>query len=523
VTGRQHAGRIVLLMGCAAGLLGYMAGHSAVMFNDGLRYIDQARRLDQGALQDGLLKAVDHPAYPVEIVLAHRFLLGDSSPDAWQHAAQAASLIAGVLWVAPLYLVAVELFGAASAWLAVVLCFLVPTTGHVLADVMSEGAFLLFWTWGLYTALRFLRQGDFFWLPMTIGLSALAYLARPEGALLAMAIVATVGAVPLLRSTRMLWRRWWAAVAFLILGPSLLVAPYVAMKGGLGTKPAIARLLGTAPKSAATAVERQRPLDPNQSTAETYGIAARQMAQSVREAVTLPLIPFALAGLILAWPPGGRARAWVMVTFILVASALALIRLHATGGYCTPRHAMVIAYLLIPAAAFGMHTLVGKITVPGRWLGLDDARYAAGPAVWAILLGGLGYYFADATLAPINEAMAGYRDAGTWVAQRVEAHGKFGEKVKFVDVTGLSLYYGGADGYTFANLIDAPDDPTVKYIVVRDAHLNGPWPYCKTLKSMTEGLRLLATYPEDRKPNQAKVFIFMTKNDVAKADTPVRR
>ena len=40
-------------------------------------------------------------------------------------------------------------------------------------------------------------------------------------------------------------------MAFLVLGPLLLVGPYVALKGGLGTKPAVARLLGTAPKSAA--------------------------------------------------------------------------------------------------------------------------------------------------------------------------------------------------------------------------------------------------------------------------------
>ena len=73
MTGRQHAARIILLMGCAAGLLGWMAGHTAVMFNDGLRYIDQAKRLDQGSLKQGLLQAVDHPAYPAGIMLALTF------------------------------------------------------------------------------------------------------------------------------------------------------------------------------------------------------------------------------------------------------------------------------------------------------------------------------------------------------------------------------------------------------------------------------------------------------------------
>ena len=440
MTGRQHAARIIVLMAGAAGLLGWMAGHTAVMFNDGLRYINQAQRLDQGSLQEGLLQAVDHPAYPLGIVLAHRVLLAHDTPDGWQRAAQVASVVAGVFWVVPAYLVAVELFGGASAWLAIVLALLIPLTGHTMADVLSESTFLLFWTWGVYTALRFLREGRFLWLPLTIGFAALAYLARPEGLLLPMALVACLACMPLLRTTRLVWPRWWAAVGFLVIGPALLVGPYVAMKGGLGTKPAVQRLLGTAPKSAPTAVERQRPLDPNQTTAKTYALAARAMADSVRDAVTLPLLPFAVIGLIMAWPPGVRSRPWLLVSIIIMASALALIRLHATGGYCTPRHAMIVGYLLIAAAASGLHSLMGKLTIPGRWLGLDDVQYTAGPAVWLVLLGGLGWYYSPSTLAPINESMAGYRDAGAWVHEHVP----LGEKV--ADVTGLSQFYGERTG-----------------------------------------------------------------------------
>jgi hypothetical protein len=492
VTHRQHAARIVLLMGCAAGLLGWDAGHSAVMFNDGLRYIDQARRIDRGDLKEGLLKAVDHPAYPLAIAGAHRFLGSAETPEGWERAAQVASITAGVLWVAPLYLVSVELFGGASAWLSVLLAFLVPLTGHVLADVLSEGTFLLFWTWGVYTALRFLRDGSFRWLPPTIALAALAYLARPEGLLLPLALVACLGVIPLMRSTRMVWPRWRAAVAFLVIGPAVVVGPYAAFKGGLGTKPAIARLLGTAPKSAATAVERQRPLDPDQGTVTTYLLATRAMAVAVKDAVSLPLLPFVVVGFLLAWPPGDRSRCWLFVSIALVASALALIRLHATGGYCTARHAMVMAYLLIPAAASGIHRLVNKVTIPGKWVGLDDARYAAGPAVWGLLLGGLGLFYAPQTLAPINEAMAGYREAGAWVKTLPAG-------AKVADLTGLALFYGGHPGYTFADITDAPVDGSLRYVVVRDAHLNGPWPYSEKMRAIVGDLKPVATYPETLK------------------------
>src|SRR3954466_9264696 len=90
--------RIGLLLVLSGAYLGWLAAHTEILFADGLRYIHQAQSLDQGAWSEGLLKAVDHPAYPLAIVAAHRVIGGDS-PDAWQAAAQAASLVAGVLLV----------------------------------------------------------------------------------------------------------------------------------------------------------------------------------------------------------------------------------------------------------------------------------------------------------------------------------------------------------------------------------------------------------------------------------------
>src|SRR5208337_1599465 len=65
------------------------------------------------------------------------------------------------------------------------------------------------------------------------------------------------------------------AVLLLIAGPLLVAGPFVALKGGIATKPAVARLLGLAARSSAMAVERERPLDPGQSTLTTYVVAGR--------------------------------------------------------------------------------------------------------------------------------------------------------------------------------------------------------------------------------------------------------
>ena len=504
MTKTHHGVRIGLLMVLAAVLLGWLSRHTAVFFDDGIRYITQAQGLAQGSWKDGLLRAVDHPAYPTAIALVHRGMGGDS-PQAWQTSAQTASVLIGVLLVIPLYLVSLELFGARSAWLAVLVTYAVPLTGHVLADVLSEGTFLLFWMWGLYAALRFLREGRFFWLPPMILGGGLAYLSRPEGLLLPAAMVATLAFVPFLKTTRLNWPRWWAAVGFLVIGPVLIVGPYVAAKGGLGTKPAVQRLLGTAPKSGATAVERSRPLEADQSTTKTYAYAAKAVFEAVRDSVTLPLLPLAVLGIIgtIRRSSGDRTRVGVFLAVIFGASILALIRLHATGGYCSPRHAMILAFLLLPAAAVAMDRLLTSLPLPGRWLGLPPGeKIAAGPILWVFALGGFVAWNARATLEPINFDKAGYKNAGLWVAEHVPS----GAKV--VDVTGLSLFFGAHPGYTFADLDHAETDANLRWVVVRDNHLKGPWVYCRQLKGLVDGLEPVAVFPADPKPGQSIVYVF---------------
>jgi 4-amino-4-deoxy-L-arabinose transferase-like glycosyltransferase len=485
----------------AAVLLGWLSAHTDILFADGLRYVVQAQRIDRGDLVDGLLKSVDHPAYPLAIVAAHRFI-GGTSPVAWQDAAQLAAVVAGVLLVLPLYLVALELFGPRAAWMGVLLVYVVPLNAHVMADALSESTFLLFWTWGLWASLKFLKEGTFGWLPLMIACGVLAYASRPEGLLLPGAVVATLAAMPLLRLTRLYWPRWVAAVTFLVVGPALLAGPYVALKGGLGTKPAVARILGTAPHSAPDAVERARPLDPTQTTAKTYAIAAKATFEAVRDAVSIPLLPLAILGVWACRPLAAKARVWLFLGIVFLASVLVLVRLHATGGYCTPRHAMILSLLLILASGLGLDRLLSRIAIPARWLGNEGSAFRAGPAVWGLSLAAYVVWAAPTLFAPINAGMGGYRAAGNYLAQHVPP----GTKV--VDVTGWSLFYGERPGYTFANLIEAPGDPNLRWVVARDAHLKGPWGYCQQLRALVAGLEPVATFPEKDGPSQARVYVY---------------
>ena len=515
MTVSSHLARLTFLLLAVAGWLGWRANHAEIIYADSLRYIDQAKQFAGGDTGHALFQAIDHPAYPLVIAAAHTMLSGTNN-DHWALAAQVASVVGGVLLVIPLYLVALEMFGGGVAWLAVVLSFLVPISSQVMGDALSESWFLCFFTSGVWTAIRFLRDGKFAWLPGTVACAALAYWVRPEALLLPVALVLTLLVIPALRSTRLNRSRWLAALAFLVIGPGLLIAPIVLSKGGIATKPAVGRLLGTTAASAPSAVERQRPLKPGQTTAETYLLATRAMALAVRDAVTVPLLPLAALGFILAWPPGAKSRMWVFLTILMVAWALALIRLFATGGYCTPRHALILAYPLIAAAAFGLSRLLAMVVIPGRWVGAEpDARFRIGPIGVLLSIAALAYgYRADLT-RPINHQFEGYREAAFYVSIHVPPTDKV------VDVTGWALYYADHVGYTFANLIEAMGDKSVKRVVVRDAHLDGPWEYCQQLRQLVGDRKPVLTFPTDAEPGQSKVYMYDWVNEqTAQAPAP---
>jgi hypothetical protein len=499
----QHGVRMALVMVGVAGLAGWLNYHSEVTFADGLRCLKQAEVIDRGAWTDGMIRSVEHPMHPLAIAAVHR-LIGGDGPVSWQHAAQGASILGVVLLVIPVYLLGLEIYGPATAWLGCLLVIANQVMAHVVTNVLSETTFLLFWTWGLWAAARFLREGRFFWLPLTIGFGALAYLSRPEGILLPMALVATLVVLPMHRATRIYWPRWWAAVAFLVIGSVCLVGPYIAVKGGLGTRPAIARLIGAEPPADALAVERDRPLPPDQSTIETYGLAFQRMIKAFGGAVTLPLIPLAVLGLMVARPWTARARIWLFAWCIIGMSALALVRLHVTGGYCTIRHALVPAMLLRLAAAHGLAWLIRSAAIEGRWLGLNEGRLRPGPAVWLLALAVLlGLPFAPSTVR-VKGSFDAYRDTGTWLAELDKK-----EPGKVLDMTDWSLYFSGVqEGSRLNDLPAASVDPKTRWIVARNAHLRGHWRYSRLLQGVVGTREPVMKFPPEPRPGQVQICVY---------------
>ena len=502
MTTTQHLRRLGLLMVAVSALLTWLIAHTDVFFADGLRYIAQAKTIDHGSWTQGLVRSVDHPIYPMAIAAVHR-LLGGNGPRDWQTAAQVAAAISGVLLVIPIYLVSVEVIGPASAWLACFLIYLLPFTGHVLADTLSESTFLLFWTWGLWSTLRFLRGGSLFWVPLLIAFSVLAYLTRPEGLILPVALLFTLVLLSVFGSAEIPRAKLWWAIGVLVVGPILMAGPFMMMKGGISTKPSILRILGLGRAAPAMAVERERPLDAEQTAAKTIALAARAMIRAVDGATSLPLLLLAPFGIAASLSSPERRRYWLLLGTIVALSTLAMIRLHAMSGYCTPRHAMVVAWILIPASAAGLNRLAGSLAhAITRRAGKDAFWPGLEPAIRLVAVGGSLVLWGPAAIASVDPGFHGYRQAGEWLASSALP----GEGV--VDPKGFSLFYADKPGYTFASLVQGVHDPSVRWVVAHEALVFGPWDYSKAIRTLVADRRPIRVFPAKPARRVSKVYVY---------------
>jgi hypothetical protein len=502
VTVSQHATRILVLMAATSALLTWDMRHTEATSVDGLRSIHQAEQIHEGAWRQGLIGSIDHPVHPLGIVAMHG-LVGGSGPVSWQRAAVAWAFGCIVLLAIPAYLLTREILGDRTAWLGPLLLLVHPLFGEVVANVLSQSAFLLLWTWGLWAAARFLREGRFGWLVLAVALGVLAYLARPEGLLLPLALAATLVILPLHPGARINWPRWRAAVAVLVLGPVVLAAPYMILKGRVATRPAVARVLGLEPQTHSEAVERELPLPPEQTTWQAHGLAVERVLGVLREVVPLPLAVLAVIGLASVPASPFRTRACLFFGILLAASCLGLVRLHATGGYAATRHGLVPGILLLLASAHGLAAAASRIEVPGRWLGLGRGPYRPGPAVWGLVVAAMIVsprigQPAAMVLGPYHN----YRDAADWIRQNT------GPADRVLDMTDWSLYFSERAGHGFAEVHLATADPHLRWVIVRQPHLMGHWNYTRVLRSLIGGRSPAVAIPPQPEPGQHQVLIY---------------
>ncbi|MEI7923775.1 MAG: glycosyltransferase family 39 protein [Planctomycetota bacterium] len=502
----EHARRVACLLMAVTALLVWRVSRAEVLSADGLRYTSQASKIANGDWRGGLVGSVDHPMYPLQIAGIWTIVGMPDTPVGWQNAAWTASLIHGILIVIPLYWIGRNLFGDPVAWLGVVAFYAVPHTSQILADALSESTFLHFWCWSVGFALEFLKRGRPGWLLGVAASGAMAYWTRPEGLLICIALGLTILVTPLLPSTRVDWPRLGQVLAMLGLATAIFSVPVILSRGSIATKPAIAKVLGLQKRAAVHAVERERPLDPNQTELETWAIASSAFYQSTKQATTGLGLALALIGFI-TWtrPNAAAARSGLLIVFILSLAAAALIRLYATQGYCAPRHTLVPSQILLIGSGAGLYWVSSRLMglVAKIKLVPNAIQAQPGPAIWLMIASVWCVSQADAFLKPIGHDALGYRLAGEYLQNEI---GSTNEPI--IDLTGWAPYYANHPGYTFKNINDAFTNQDARFVVVRKSHLVGPWDYCRTMEKLTQGATQIATFPKNAGRRQSQVILF---------------
>ncbi|MEE3326829.1 MAG: glycosyltransferase family 39 protein [Myxococcota bacterium] len=215
---KEEATRLGALFLLAVALRTVVAARAATLFNDGPRFLDTASLMASGAWEQAFRDSY-HPLYSFLIQLFSRFT-GDP-----ERVGVVISVLAGSLCVLVFYAFLRRIWNVRVATVGAFLLAIHPYAIRFSSSVQSEALYLLLFVGSVALLLRALDRPGFanaLFCGVVVGL---AYLTRPEGA-----VVGVVGAM----AAGVLWlRRFWPGVTLLrvwvglLLGFALAALPYV--------------------------------------------------------------------------------------------------------------------------------------------------------------------------------------------------------------------------------------------------------------------------------------------------------
>ena len=450
----RDAGLITLLMLIAVSHRGWLLYHTEVLARDSIGFIRYALEFETDSWPAVLRNNHQHPGYPLSILAVSvpvRALTTSPDADAMMLSAQLASSIAGILLVIPMYFLGKLVFHRAAGFGAAALFQCLPVPAHILSDGLSEALFLLLASTALAVAVLAMRGSKPWLFALSGGFCGLAYLTRPEGALVPVAVVLVLVGLRLAK-IQMRSARELAACGLGIVGVAALVgSPYVYATHRLTNKPSVSHMLGRPmpqlngapvppPPQALLGDGPGGPL-----LASTFGITLNLQDAYVRRVFQ------ALWGLggelakcfhYVAWVPVLLGMWWFRRRVLLVPgmwvllvlcglSTLGLLRLAVFVGYMSDRHLM----LLVMCGCYGAAAAVWEL--PGRCIAWrrakresesetprqEEEQYAPGLGVSVLSVALLVCLIATGlpkSLERLHANRAGYHAAGLWLAQHAE-------------------------------------------------------------------------------------------------------
>ena len=458
----QDLYRILLLLVLATIVRVWHISHTEVTARDGVGFIRYAWDLEHFSWKEVLRSNPHPPLYPLTILavsLPTRRLMDADDVLAMQLSGQIATGLAGVVLVIPMFLLGKALVGSRSAFWASALFQCLPASTRVLSDALSEGIWLLLTVTALLIALWAFRNRSWIGFGASGICSGLAYLARPEGMLVAAAIGAVLVGAQLAPRWRVRWPRTLACAASLSLGAFAVAAPYCMVIGRITNKTTGIEVLQAAKQEAP--VGRNGAMDmvlvPCRALASPVGVFwldARKSEQGRRLVWGLK----AVAGEYIkgfgyfAWLPAligvccarsifrRELGAWAVFALCLLYT-LALWRVAYVAGYVSERHSLPVVMFGLYWMAGGVDWICAKLAWAGRWLQAKwewTRKVALDPqAVAFVLLVALAGGALPKSLEPLHANRAGFHAAGVWLAEHASSNDAI------VDPFAWAEYYAG--------------------------------------------------------------------------------
>jgi len=482
-----------------------MLCRTEVPARDSIGYIRYALEFERPDLTwgDVLRKNHQHPGYPLIVLGVSypvRYFLGGITPYSMQLSAQIASGLAALLLVVPMFLLGKLLRDRWLGFWAALLFQFLPVVSHILADGISEAAFLLWCVWSIYFGCRGLQGGGSRQFALCGLFSGLAYLTRPEGALVLVATGLVFAGMQVLPAWRQAWSRWLRQAAALMLPALTLGSIYLGATGHFTNKPSVKDMLTTR----TTAPDTPDPVAQSSPLFAAFIKSASATVWQRFSGAVLELGTEIVTGLHYLWAiPAALGMYWQrrrfrtlpaswLLTALCFLYMAVLVRLGMREGYISNRHVLIVVMCGTYAAVWALCDWPQRL--PGSF-------FTRGATVFS--LAGLLLAVATClpkTLQPLHGNRAGHHAAGLWLAGRVH----MGDEVK--DDHCWAHFFAGQ---VFIETIPVPHtDHDQRYTVISRSRDPENHRRQDDEEKVAAHATMVYHWPEDRPLENAKVVIY---------------
>ncbi|MDD5643831.1 MAG: glycosyltransferase family 39 protein [bacterium] len=307
---------------------------------DGLTFIELAQCFIKGDLKTALSHEY-HPLYPWLISVFSKFTAD------FIDAGLFISLLFGFLLVIPVYLSALRLFDRKAAVISSIFCIFHPYLLRFSSNVLSESAYLFFTSFAFWCGIEGVTKKKTVYFAAVALFSVFAYLARPEGIGILLAVVSSLLIVPLhgWSFLKRLWLSFFVVAVFLV-----VVFPYIYVisefqgEWRLTQKTRVTSLFGLDRTEKNTEVEQSIP-----EVAKEYPLKAaperpkgvklavkgfEQLIRKILQGVFIPVVVFALIGVTIRKKyPRSQPEFIPLLVFLIYVSVLLMVAMRTDISY----------------------------------------------------------------------------------------------------------------------------------------------------------------------------------------------